>query len=141
MALATRQWDSGPCRTSTSALPETPLLTCRVSARMTFVVSLAAELVVQVAASRSAGVAEDEQLEVRADDRPPLSIDELHGEHGATLHVIRAAPGRLTVDYRARVRLGTGPGSPCREASRPEAAATTSAIRSSGPVGTARAII
>ena len=47
--------------------PETPRLTCRVSARMTFVVSLAAELVVQVAASRSAGAADDEQLEVTAE--------------------------------------------------------------------------
>ena len=92
--------------------PETPRLTCRVSARMTFVVSLAAELVVQVAASRSAGAADDEQLEVTADDRPPLSIDEIHDQDGATLHVIRSAPGRLTVDYRAKVRLGTRPGSP-----------------------------
>lgn len=92
--------------------PETPRLTCRVSARMTFVVSLAAELVVQVATSRSAGAADDEQLEVTADDRPPLSIDEIHDQDGATLHVIRSAPGRLTVDYRAKVRLGTRPGSP-----------------------------
>jgi transglutaminase-like putative cysteine protease len=77
-----------------------------VGCDMTFLVSEPAEVVVQVVASDSAGHVDDAQFEVLTDGRPPSSLAELRDPEGATMHVIGSDPGRLTVSYRAQIRVG-----------------------------------
>jgi transglutaminase-like putative cysteine protease len=72
---------------------------------MAFLVSEPAEVVVQIVASDSAGNVDDAQFEVLTDRRPPSSLVELRDPDGATMHVIRSDPGRLTVSYRAQIRV------------------------------------
>ncbi len=73
---------------------------------MAFSVSESAEVVVQVVASDSAGHVDDARFEVLTDGRPPSSLTELREPDGATMHVIGSDPGRLTVSYRAQIRVG-----------------------------------
>jgi transglutaminase-like putative cysteine protease len=76
-----------------------------VACDMAFVVSEPAEVVVQVVASSSAGHVEDARFEVQTDGQPPSSLVEVRDTEGATLHVIRSNPGRLTLGYRARIHV------------------------------------
>ncbi|HWD53047.1 MAG TPA: transglutaminase family protein [Acidimicrobiales bacterium] len=70
--------------------------------------SESAEVVVQIAASESAGRIDDAHFEVLTDGRPPSSLAELRDPEGATMHVVHSDPGRLTVRYRARIRVNEG---------------------------------
>jgi hypothetical protein len=74
-----------------------------VACDLAFVVSQPTELVLQIVASRSAGPAVEERLEVLADGGTPLSLLQLAGPNGATMHIVQADPGRVTVAYRARI--------------------------------------
>ena len=78
-----------------------------VACDLAFAVSRPTELVLQVVASRSAGPALEEHLEVLADGDMPRSILQLSGPNGATMHIVQADPGRVTVAYRARVGTPT----------------------------------
>jgi transglutaminase-like putative cysteine protease len=80
-----------------------------VSCGISFLVAEPAEVVVQVMASASAGQAEHEQLEVLVDGEPPSSCHELRDGQGATMHIIRSAPGQLTVHYEARILAPPAP--------------------------------
>jgi transglutaminase-like putative cysteine protease len=74
-----------------------------VTCDMAFLVSEPAEVVVQVVASSSAGHVDDARFEVLTDGQRPSSLVEVGDPEGATLHVIRSIPGRLTLSYRARI--------------------------------------
>ncbi len=76
-----------------------------VTCDMSFRVSEPTEVVVQVVASRSAGQVDDSRFEVLTDGEPPSSLVAVHDPDGATLHVIRSIPGRLTLSYGARIRV------------------------------------
>jgi transglutaminase-like putative cysteine protease len=91
-----------------------------VTCDMAFLVSEPTEVVVQVVASRSAGQVDDARFEVLTDGERPSSLVEVHDPEGATLHVIRSIPGRLTLSYRARIRVS---GLVNQESSRDHAAA------------------
>jgi transglutaminase-like putative cysteine protease len=86
-------------------LGEQPDATRVVTCDMALLVSELAEVVVQVVASRSAGDVEDARFEVLTDGERPSSLVEVRDPAGATMHVIRSIPGRLTVSYRARIRV------------------------------------
>jgi transglutaminase-like putative cysteine protease len=75
-----------------------------VTCDMDFLISEPAEVVTQIVASSSAGRVTDGHFEVLTDGRPPSSVSEAHGSDGATMHIIRSDPGRLTVTYRAEIR-------------------------------------
>ncbi len=76
-----------------------------VSCDLTFVVAEPAEVVLQVAASRSAGELIDQRLDAAVDGEPCLSSTEevQQDPHGAIMQVLRAKAGRLTVGYRAHI--------------------------------------
>ena len=93
-----------------------------VTCDMAFLVSEPTEVVVQVVASRSAGQVDDARFEVLTDGERPSSLIEVYDPDGATLHVIRSIPGRLTLSYRARIRVS---GLVHQESSRDHAAART----------------
>jgi transglutaminase-like putative cysteine protease len=48
-----------------------------------------------------------EPTEVVTDGERPSSLTEVRDPEGATLHVIRSIPGRLTLSYRARIRVSS----------------------------------
>ena len=75
-----------------------------VTCDMAFLVREPAELVMQVVAASSAGHVEEGRFEVLTDGEPPSSTAEVRDPEGATMHIIRTDPGRLTVTYRARIR-------------------------------------
>ena len=75
-----------------------------VTCDMAFLVREPAELVMQVVAASSAGHVEEGRFEVLTDGEPPSSMTEVRDPEGATMHIIRSDPGRLTVTYRARIR-------------------------------------
>jgi len=79
-----------------------------VACDMTFVVAEPAEIVLQVVASHSAGHVEDARFEVLTDGEPPVSVEELTDRDGASMHLVSSVPGRLTVRYRARIRVNPG---------------------------------
>ena len=87
------------------SLSDQPEATRVVSCDMAFLVSEPSEVVVQVVASSSAGHVDDARFEVLSDGEHPSSLAEIRDPEGATLHVIRAMPGRLTLRYRARIRV------------------------------------
>jgi transglutaminase-like putative cysteine protease len=61
-------------------------------------------LVLQVAPAQPAAI-RDERLVVAVDGRPVEGIvTEVAGSHGGRLHVVRAGPGALTIDYESAVR-------------------------------------
>ena len=76
----------------------------RVTCDMSFVVSEPTEIVVQVMASKSAGLVDHGFFEVLTNGQPPTSVVQLSDPEGSTMHVIGTGSGRLTVRYRARVR-------------------------------------
>lgn len=59
-----------------------------------------ATLVLHVAPARAAGVEVDDALDVSLDGRA-LRCHRIEGHHGDVIHVVRSAPGSLTVDVRA----------------------------------------
>lgn len=75
-----------------------------VTCDMAFLIRAPAELVMQVVAASSAGHVEEGRFEVLTDGGPPSSMAEVRDPEGATMHIIRSDPGRLTVAYRARIR-------------------------------------
>jgi transglutaminase-like putative cysteine protease len=75
-----------------------------ISCDLAFAVTEPAEVVVQVAASSSAGHLVDERFQVDTDGKPPSSVVELRDPDGARLHVVRSVPGRLTVAYGAKIQ-------------------------------------
>ncbi|GIG20453.1 putative transglutaminase-like protein [Cellulomonas chitinilytica] len=77
-------------------------LSAHLSLDVTSSVTLAFELAV------SAQLAADEDLSVTLDGRA-VEVSELADLHGTRVHVVRADPGRLVLDYRASVR-GRAPG-------------------------------
>jgi transglutaminase-like putative cysteine protease len=70
---------------------------------LTFMVDQPSEVVLQVAASDSAGTVVEESLAVLTDGRPTSSGHEVRAPDGARMHILRCLPGRLTVAYRARL--------------------------------------
>jgi hypothetical protein len=78
-----------------------------ISCDLAFAVTEAAEVVVQVVASSSAGHVVEECFQVDTDGKPPSSALELRDLSGARLHVLRSVPGRLTVTYRAQIEAAT----------------------------------
>jgi transglutaminase-like putative cysteine protease len=84
-------------------LGEQPDATRVVTCDMAFLVSEPAEVVVQVVASSSAGQVDDVRFEVLTDGERPSSLVEVLDPAGATMHVIRSTPGRLTLSYRTRI--------------------------------------
>ena len=76
-----------------------------VTCDMAFLVAEPTEVVVQVVASSSAGHVDDARFEVLTDGERPSSLVEVRDPEGATLHVIRSIPGRLTLSYRARIHV------------------------------------
>jgi transglutaminase-like putative cysteine protease len=86
-------------------LGEQPDASRVVTCDMAFLVSEPAEVVVQVVASSSAGQVDDARFEVLTDGERPSSLVEVVDPAGATMHVIRSIPGRLTLSYRARIHV------------------------------------
>jgi transglutaminase-like putative cysteine protease len=78
-----------------------------VSCDLAFAVTEAAEIVVQVVASSSAGHVVAERFQVETDGKPLPSVPEIRDPYGARLHVVRSAPGRLTIAYGAKIQAGT----------------------------------
>jgi hypothetical protein len=85
-----------------SSNPTTRVISCDLA----FVVAEPAEVVLQVAASRSAGEMIDQRLDAQVDGEPCLSSTEevQHDPHGAIMQVLQARTGYLTVGYRAQIR-------------------------------------
>lgn len=63
-----------------------------------------AEVVIQVAASRSSGDVFEERFEVMANGQVSRSVAEVSGPDGGRLQVVQAEPGRLTVAYRGEIQ-------------------------------------
>ncbi len=74
-----------------------------VSCDLSFAVVEPAELVLQVAASRSAGTVVTGRLAVST-DRTALPTSELAGPNGTRAHVLGSPAGQLQVSYRAELR-------------------------------------
>ena len=81
-----------------------------VTCDLTFEVSQPSEVVVQVAASATAGRMVEESLAAttEGDDAP---VTEVRSPDGARMHILHPAPGRLAVSYRAVIDAD-GAGSP-----------------------------
>lgn len=77
-----------------------------LSAHLSLDVTSSATLALEIAVS--AQLAADEHLTVTLDGRE-VGATEMHDVHGTRLHVVRADPGRLVVEYSASVR-GRAPG-------------------------------
>jgi transglutaminase-like putative cysteine protease len=75
----------------------------RIGCQLRFEVIEPSDFVFQLAVSRTAGKISDEELDVRTDDQAVSALTPLDNGHGATLHVVHADPGTLTVTYRATV--------------------------------------
>jgi transglutaminase-like putative cysteine protease len=82
-------------------------VTRTISCDLAFMVQRPSELVLQVVAARSAGHVEESRLEILTDGEPPSSLVEVLDPEGATMHILRSNPGRLTVSYLARIRGST----------------------------------
>jgi transglutaminase-like putative cysteine protease len=63
-------------------------------------------MVLQMAASRSAGPVVTESFEVLTDGAPTSTLLEVSDPDGARMHILRCGPGRLTVAYRAQIQAG-----------------------------------
>jgi transglutaminase-like putative cysteine protease len=74
-----------------------------VSCALSFDVTEAAEVALQIVAADSAGRVIEERLDIATDGEPPTSLEEIRTPQGERIHVVHAAPGRLTVDYRAEI--------------------------------------
>jgi transglutaminase-like putative cysteine protease len=73
-----------------------------VTSTLVFTVSVASELVLQVAPSATAGTLLDESLDVTTDtDITSPDTTEVRSPDGARMHIVSALPGRLAVAYRA----------------------------------------
>jgi len=78
-------------------------MTWVVTCDLTFDVTEAAEVAVQIVAADSAGTRTSEQFDVATDGLPPMSIDEIRTPRGERVHVIHSLPGRLTIAYRSEL--------------------------------------
>jgi transglutaminase-like putative cysteine protease len=87
-----------------------------VTCDLSFAVEEAAEVVLQVAASLTAGPVVQESFDVVANDQPLASVTEVGDPHGARIHILDAPPGHLTVAYRARLRAAEPTGVPSSSA-------------------------
>lgn len=83
---------------------------------LTFAVEEAAEVVLQLAASRTAGRVLTGSLSVVANEVPLASVTEVGDPHGARIHIVEAPPGQLAVAYRARIRAAEPSGVPSSSA-------------------------
>jgi hypothetical protein len=115
-----------------------------ISCDLAFMVVEPAEVVLQVVAAGSAGRVVGRRLDIVAGNDPPTFIEELDGPDTGRLHVVHAAPGRLTVSYRgeiespdhADVAHKPAPGRPTRSRAGPGHSKRASARRgprASGP--------
>jgi len=98
-----------------------PVATRTVTCDMAFFVSEPAEVVLQVATSRSAGRIDVERFEVLSDGEPPESVAVLRDPKGAMMHIIGASVGQLTVNYHARIRVGGADSSRREDKATPDA--------------------
>ena len=87
-----------------------------VTCDLSFAVEEAAEVVLQVAASLTAGPVVQESFAMVANDEPLASVTEVGDPHGARIHILDAPPGHLTVAYRARLRAAAPTGVPSSSA-------------------------
>jgi transglutaminase-like putative cysteine protease len=74
----------------------------RVSARLELRADAPAEVILQIAVARTAGLHVDEDLKVRAGK--PAEATEIVMAHGGRAHVLTLDPGQVTVEYDAVVR-------------------------------------
>lgn len=77
--------------------------TRQVSCEVDYEVSTPTVLALQIAVARSAGPLVEERLAVTIDGEPLGAIPELVGEHGGRVHILRARPGPMRVEYSAGV--------------------------------------
>jgi transglutaminase-like putative cysteine protease len=71
-----------------------------------------ATIVLQIAPASTAGAVSSQTLEVVLDGRP-LEVEELDGERGGLIHVVRCPPGALTIDLQSTLsRVPTAEPSP-----------------------------
>ena len=76
-----------------------------VGCRLVFDVIDPSAVAVQLAPAGTAGLIETERLDVvGADDRPPPTVVEVGVAHAGRIHVVTAAPGRLSIEYTATFR-------------------------------------
>ena len=78
-------------------------MTWVVTCDLTFDVTEAAEVAVQIVAADAAGLCTNERFEAATDGLPPTSLDEIRTPRGERVHVINSRPGRLTIAYRAEL--------------------------------------
>ncbi len=74
-----------------------------VSCELAFDVIEPSEVVLQLVASETAGPVVTERLEVSTDGEPALTTVELHGPHGARVHLVQSLTGRLSIHYRSEI--------------------------------------
>jgi transglutaminase-like putative cysteine protease len=74
-----------------------------VSSTLAFTISVASELVLQIAPSTTAGALLEESLDVTTDATTNAVTTEVKAPDGARMHIVTAHPGHLTVAYRAVV--------------------------------------
>jgi len=74
-----------------------------VSCDLEFEVSEDATFVFQLAAATSAGSVTTERLEITSDSATSPTTREIPGPHSGRLHLVRAAVGRLDINYRAEL--------------------------------------
>jgi transglutaminase-like putative cysteine protease len=75
----------------------------RVGAHLVLQAHGQAEAVLQIAVAGLAAGQVEEELTVRRDGEP-VTATEIAMDHGGRAHLVRLAPGRVSVDYRAVVR-------------------------------------
>jgi transglutaminase-like putative cysteine protease len=74
-----------------------------VSCSLRFAITEPAEVALQIMAADSAGQTVEERYDVTVDGGPPSSLEEIRSPQGERIQVIHAAPGKLSVDYRAEI--------------------------------------
>lgn len=74
-----------------------------ISATLTFDVTEPATIVLQVRPAASAGEGSSAEITITLDDQPKPDVSTIEADYGGSLHVIKAAIGRLTFDYRSEL--------------------------------------
>jgi transglutaminase-like putative cysteine protease len=83
-----------------------------VSCSLRFAVAEPAEVALQIVAANSAGRVLTERFDVTVDGGPPSSLEVVRTPRGERIHVIHAAPGLLSVEYRAEIEARPTPRPP-----------------------------